>query len=141
MKKKFLVLTTALIMAFSATFAHDTKSVPTAIKNELQQQFNNADDVQWETASNFYKATFSIDGHALKAFYAFDGKMIGLSRNIAVDQLPMVLIKEVKEKSANSTISELFELLTDRGTEYYISYQNGKDIKTYKSTGTDWVRY
>lgn len=141
MKKKFLVLTTALIMAFSATFAHNATPVPAAIENELHQQFAGASDVQWQATDNFYKATFTIDGHSLKAFYSFDGSMIGLSRNITVYQLPMALIKEVNEKAANNTITDLFELLTDRGTEYYITYQNGKDTKTYSSIGVDWVRY
>ena len=141
MKKKFLVLTTALIMAFSATFAHESKSVPNAIVNEWHQQFDNADNVQWQTTANYYQATFTIDGHPLKAFYSFDGGLIGLSRQINVGQLPLALIADVKDKSANSTITDLFELLTDRGTEYYITYKGDKDTKTFQSTGEYWTRY
>ena len=141
MKKRFLVLTTALIMTFSATFAKETPAVPATIVTELQQKFTNANDVQWETTANFYKATFTIDGQSLKAFYSFDGQLIGLSRQINVDQLPMALIKDVKEKSATNTVTDLFELLTDRGTEYYISYKNDRDTKSYKSNGEYWTRY
>jgi hypothetical protein len=141
MKKKFLVLTTALILTFSATFAKETPSVPATIVIELQQKFTNANDIQWETTANFYKATFTIDGQSLKAFYSFDGQPIGLSRQINVDQLPMALIRDVKEKSANNTVTDLFELLTDRGTEYYITYKGDKDIKSYKSNGEYWTRF
>ena len=142
MKKKFLVLTTALMMAFSATFAHDTKLVPNAIVNELHQQFDNADNVQWQTTANFYEASFKLNGQQLKAFYAFDGKMIGVSREINITQLPMALLKEVKEKTATNTVTDLFELLTDRGTEYFITYKNNKAVATtYKSSGDDWIRY
>src|SRR6476660_5475261 len=107
MKKRFLVLTTALIVTFSATFAKETPVVPASIVTELQQKFTNANDVQWETTSNFYKASFTIDGQSLKAFYSFDGLLIGLSRQINVDQLPMALIKDVKEKSATNTVTDL----------------------------------
>ena len=141
MKKRFLVLTTALIVTFSATFAKETPVVPASIVTELQQKFTNANDVQWETTSNFYKASFTIDGQSLKAFYSFDGLLIGLSRQINVDQLPMALIKDVKEKSATNTVTDLFELLTDRGTEYYISYRNDRDTRSYKSNGEYWTRY
>lgn len=141
MKKKFLVLTTALIMAFAASFAKDTPSVPASVITELHQKFTSASDVQWQTTTNYYKATFSINGHQLKAFYSLTGDFIGVSRELNVDQLPMVLIPGVKQKSAGSTITDLFELLTDRGTEYYITYKGDKDSKTYMSTGEYWTRY
>jgi hypothetical protein len=141
MKKQFLVLTAALIMTFSATFAKETPSVPASIVTELHQKFADANDVQWQTTANYYQATFTIDGHPLKAFYSFDGGLIGLSRQINVGQLPLALIADVKEKSANSTITDLFELLTDRGTEYYITYKGDKDTKTFQSTGEYWTRY
>jgi hypothetical protein len=141
MKKKFLVLATTLIMAFSATFAKDNSTVPASIQTELHQKFADANDVQWQTTANYYKATFTINGHQLKAFYSFDGDLIGMSRQINVDQLPMALIADVKEKSATNKITDLFELLTDRGTEYYITYQGDKGSKTYKSTGDYWTRY
>jgi len=141
MKKKFLVLTTALVMAFSATFANDNSSVPASIVTELHQKFADANDVQWQTTANYYEATFTINGHQLKAFYSFDGELIGMSRQISVDQLPMALNADVKDKSATNKITDLFELLTDRGTEYYIKYQGEKGTKTYKSTGDYWTRY
>ncbi len=141
MKKKFLVLTTALVIAFSATFANDTSSVPASVQTELHQKFADANDVQWKTTANYYEAAFSINGHQLKAFYSIDGDLIGISRQINVSQLPMALIAEVKEKSATSKITDLFELLTDRGTEYYTTYKGDKGTKTYESTGDYWTRY
>jgi hypothetical protein len=67
--------------------------------------------------------------------------MIGLSRALTPAQLPMSLVKEVLEKSAANHVTELFELLTDKGTEYFITYNNGKESTTYKSAGSAWVRY
>src|SRR5690242_27737 len=131
MKKRFFVLTAALLMTLSAIFAKDTKPVPAAIVNQLHQKFDNASNIQWETTSNYYEAKFILYGHPLKAFYSFDGEMIGMSRVINIGQLPMALLKEVKEKTSTSTVTDLFELLTDRGTEYFITYKNDKGTVTY----------
>src|SRR4051812_21712050 len=106
MKKKFLVLTTALVMAFLATFANDNSPVPASIVTELHQKFADANDVQWQTTASFYKATFTIHGHQLKAFYSFDGELIGMSRQISIDQLPMTLMDDVKYKSTTNKITD-----------------------------------
>ena len=141
MKKQFLVLTAALIMTFSATFAQDSKQIPKTVVSELIQRFANAQDVQWQATDNYYKASFAVDGQPLRVFYSIDGDMIGVSRTIGIEQLPMALIREVKEKQAAYTVTDLFELLTDRGTEYYITYRGEKDTKTYKSSADYWTRY
>ncbi|HLL41814.1 MAG TPA: hypothetical protein VK369_01695 [Segetibacter sp.] len=141
MKKKILTVTAAILFTLSATFARDIKPVPDAIVSELQQEFKNASNVTWKTTPTFYKATFTVDSNPFEAFFSYQGELIGISRKIAINQLPLSLIKEVNEKSATSGITELFELLTDRGTEYFITYVTGKGQKTYKSMGTSWYPY
>ena len=141
MKKKILTVTAAILFTLSATFARDIKPVPDAIVSELQQEFKNASNVTWKTTPAFYKATFTVDGNPLEAFFSYDAQLIGVSRNITVDQLPLRLIRELKEKGETTEITELFELLTDRGTEYFITYGTGKEQKTYKGMGSSWSRY
>jgi hypothetical protein len=141
MKKKILTVFAAILFTLSATFARDINPVPDAIVGALQKEFKNASNVTWKTTAIFYKAAFTFDGKPLEAFFSYEGQLIGVSRNISIDQLPLGLIKEVKEKGANSEITELFELLTDRGTEYVITYGTDKGQKTYKGMGTSWSRY
>ncbi|MBD0287136.1 MAG: hypothetical protein ICV79_17160 [Flavisolibacter sp.] len=143
MKKRFVVLATAFVLSLSVAFAQEGngKPVPAAIAKELQQEFKDVSNVEWKTTENFYKASFTVDGYSLEAFYSFDGKLQGVSRNISVEQLPMSLVREVKEKMSTYSVAELFELLTDRGTEYFITFKNDKETKTYKSSGGDWIRY
>lgn len=141
MKKKMLVLSTALLMAFGVTFAKDIKPVPESIVKKLTREFKNASNVHWKTTDNFYKATFVADEESYDAFYSFDGQLIALSRPITANQLPMGLGKEVKEKSATHSVSDLFEIWSERGTEYYVTFHNEKGAKTYKSEGTSWVLY
>ena len=128
MKKKFVVLATAFIMSLTAVFAQEDVNVipvPAAIVKELHQEFKNASNVQWKTTETFYKASFTVDGYSLEAFYSFDGQLKGVSRNISVEQLPMSLIGEVKEKTSTHAVTELFELLTDRGNRIFYNLKKG----------------
>ena len=141
MKKKLILFLASFLMTLSVTFAQNIKPVPTSIVNELHQEFKNASNVQWKTTDNYYKASFTVDGNPLDAFYSFEDQLIAVSRNITLEQLPMSLIKELKNKAATNQVTELFELLTDRGTEYFITFKNNKESKTYKSSGYSWTRY
>jgi hypothetical protein len=51
------------------------------------------------------------------------------------------LVKETKKLIGVNQPTQLFELLTDRGTEYLITYSVGKEVKTFKSDGYSWSRY
>jgi hypothetical protein len=141
MKKQLLVLATAFTLTISTAFATTKDPVPETIAAAFQKEFGHTGNVQWKTTPNFYKASFTGNGQVMDAFYNFEGKMIGLSRTLVPEQLPMKLAKEVLEKSAASSITELFELLTDQGTEYFITYTNGKESATFKSDGNAWMRY
>lgn len=141
MKKQLLALFTAAILTVSTAFAATDQPVPNAIVNAFNKEFKHDGDVSWKSTENFYKASFHINGQLLEVFYDFSGKMIGLSRFISVEQLPLTLIKDVMKKSESYTVTELFELLTDRGTEYFVTYSDGADKLVYKSMGSDWVRY
>jgi hypothetical protein len=141
MKKQLLVLTMTLLMTLSATFANNTQPVPALIINELNQKFTNATNIQWKTTEVFYKASFTLSGQQLDAFYDRSGQWIGISRIISAEQLPMFLLLDVQEKTKYYTISELFELVTERGTEYFITYKNHKETKVFKGTSEGWYRY
>ncbi len=141
MKKKILVATTAFLLSISVTFANNLPPVPETIVRELSHEFKNVSNVQWKTTSDYYKASFTVDGRPLDAFYSFDGNLIAQSRKISLDQLPMSLIKEAKEKGAANQVTDLFELLTNRGTEYFITFNSGKNAKTYQSNGYSWNSY
>jgi hypothetical protein len=99
MKKKSLTVLAAILLAVSATFAGDISPVPPTIVNELHQEFKSASNVAWRTTATFYKASFTVDSHPLEAFFSYDGQLIGVSRKLRIDQLPLSLIKEATEKA------------------------------------------
>lgn len=141
MKKKIILLSTALFLTVSAMFAQEVKTIPAFIVKALHKEFTNPGNVQWKTLDQLYKASFTVDGEQLDAFFSFDGTITAISRKLSIEQLPLALKKEAKEKSLNYGISDLFELLTDRGTEYFLVMNNEKETKKFRSEGYDWVRY
>lgn len=141
MKKQLLVLTAAFLITVSSAFATEKNPVPDAIAKAFSNDFRHTGNVQWKTTDAFYKASFTAQGQLIEAFYNHAGKMIGLSRFLSPEQLPLSLIKEVMEKKEKSAVKEIFELLTDKGTEYFITYTDGAAETTYTSDGDAWVRY
>ena len=141
MKKKIIQLTTAMVMTVSVLFAQDVKPLPSHLLKEVEAEFGNVSNLQWKTVDQFYKATFTTDGRQLEAFYTADGTLAALSRRLTIDQLPLTLIKQVKEKTLNYGVSDLFELLTDKGTAYYLTISNEKETRNFKSEGSTWTRY
>ena len=51
------------------------------------------------------------------------------------------LVKQLKEKTLNYGVSDLFELLTDKGTEYFLTISNDKESRKFRSEGSSWTRY
>ncbi len=141
MKKRILVLTAVFLMSLSATFAIDTNNIPESIVKALNNEFQNVSDVEWKSTPDYYKASFIVAGNSLEAFFSYDGILIAQSRKISMDQLPMSLVKEAKEKNSANPVTDIFELLTNRGTEYFITFNTGKEAKTYQSNGNGWNYY
>ena len=142
MKKKLLILGSVLTLAIYSASAATPPDVPALVQNELQREFKGASDVKWKATDRFYKASFSVNGQNLQAFFATDGEFIGVSRNITFEQLPLAISTEAFEKSKDNKLTDLFEISSDRGTEYYMSLQNAKGkTNVYKSGGESWSRY
>jgi hypothetical protein len=49
---------------------------------------------------DFVRATFTMDGSVLFAYFQPDGEMIAVTRNILSDQLPINLMVTLKNKYA-----------------------------------------
>ena len=141
MKKRIIALSTAIIMISSVSFAKDLRPVPASIVTHFEHEFEEANSINWVSTNDFYKAFFTINGLLMEAFYSLDGELMAVSKKITIDQLPTTLLKKAKDKIGSYHVSSIFELLTDRGIEYFISVENGNDKKIFKNSGYSWIRY
>jgi hypothetical protein len=141
MKKRILLLTTAILMIVSISFATNKQPVPQSIVKVFDSRFKTATNVDWTSTANYFKASFTSRERLVEVFYSFEGELIAVSRRIIMEQLPESLIEEMQEKSSNYRVTDLFELSTDGGMEYFVTLENEKEKKTFKGFGNTWTRY
>jgi len=131
-----------MLMVSVTTFAHTMEGVSERIIREFKKEFAEAKDVQWETGKAFVKATFTLHGQVMFAYYSNDAALLAVTRNITTHQLPMRLLTEVKKHYAGYWISDLFEMVSDNETSYYITLENGDAKLILKSTDSlSWQVY
>lgn len=133
MKKSILTWAVILMVGVSTSFAHGIEGVSEKVMNSFKKEFTDAQDVQWESTKDFAKATFSIHGQVMFAYYNGEGSLLAITRNIVASQLPISLLAEVKKNYSEYWISDLFEMSAKDQTTYYITLENGDQKMVLKS--------
>jgi hypothetical protein len=87
MKKILLAALIAVALGTSA-FAADDKKINHAVLNSFTADFKDAENVNWKVDAKYYKATFTLYGEEVIAFYDLDNEFIGSSKVLAFDKLP-----------------------------------------------------
>ncbi len=141
MKKFFLsIITTAFITLSS--FANTVAEVNQTVIKSFQKEFNNASNVEWTLVNGLNKATFTLNGNVLFAFYTNSGERVALTRNLTSDQLPIVLTSELKKNYEGYWITDLFEIATESQTSYYVTLENADQKIVLESVGVQgWQSY
>jgi hypothetical protein len=130
----------AAVKTHKSTIASDDLS--NQIKSSFKNEFNTAQIISWQVTSNFTKLTFSMNGNVMFAFYAPDGELLAVSRNILSSQLPISLTRNLKSDYADYWIADLFEISSDSGNYYYVTLENGDRKIVLRSIGTNaWETY
>ena len=130
--KKIIII---LAVAISSLTAFASENVNSNVLTSFNKEFAGAKDVQWTTASNYYKASFVFNDQFVSAFYQLDGELIATSRNISSLELPINLQTSLKKKYSQYWISDLFEISNNEGTSYYITLDNADSKLVLKSSG------
>jgi len=138
MNKLFLSIATMLMMGVSAFAANNDEVVNQQALRAFKRDFANASNISWEQKETYTKATFSLNGQVLFAYYNTNGDLQAVVRNIVSDQLPINLLSELKNEYSDYWISDLFEIATDGQTTYYITLENSEKRIVLKSQGTSF---
>ena len=141
MKRLFFILTLSLSLTSVRSFANGI-DVSGNVLESFRSSFKNASDVNWTKVDNYYKASFMLNEQYASAFFDQEGKMIALTRNISMNQLPMSLQLSLKKNYSNYWITDLFEMYDEQGISYYVSIENGDATVVLKSnTVSDWYNF
>jgi hypothetical protein len=141
MKTIFLSIATMLMMgvsisAFAAT--NEDGTINELAVRSFKKDFAGASNIVWEQRDTYAKATFSLHGQVLCAYYTTNGDLQAVVRNITSDQLPINLLSSLKKEYGDYWITDLFEMASDDQTTYYVTLENSDKKIVLRSQGTEF---
>jgi len=142
MKKSILSLALMLMIGISSTFANNAEGVNQKVMSSFKKEFANAKDVKWESGKEYVKATFTLNGQILFAYYSESGEMLAMTRNIVSSQLPINLLNDLKKDYSSFWITDLFEMAAGNETAYYVTLESADSIIVLKSSdASNWEQF
>ena len=132
--KKLVTIGAVAVMMFSAfAFATDSDKINARVKAAFLSDFSTASAVSWEKTSDFYFATFTINHIEVNAAYNDAGELLGTSRPLESNQLPMNISLALAKKYEGYTISKkALELTFEGDTRYYVTVSNDRQALKLK---------
>ena len=142
MKKMILSLATVMMMGFSVFANGNDDNVSQEARDAFKKDFVTASNIKWEQKSNLLKATFTMNGQILTAYYYANGELQAVVRNITSDQLPINLLTSLRRDYTAFWITDLFEISSDNQTTYYVTVESSdKKIVLKSSELSSWEVY
>jgi len=135
MKQIKTTLTAIVMLLASTAFAKDDTKVTAKVAAAFQQDFSHASGASWKEKSDFYFASFQLNGVSVDAAYNADGELVGTSRKIDIEQVPLAVSMELAKKYNNYSISsKVIELNFEGQTSYYIDAQDNTQTICLKAS-------
>jgi len=145
--KKFKIVLTGIVMLFAiSSFATepDPVKISQVVKTAFENDFSKASQVIWQKSNEFYFASFTLNNVNVDAAYTESGELIGTSRRISVDQMPLSISLAIAEKYKGYKVDESVVELTFEGTtRYYVNVSNESHelkLKCYSNGDLDIER-
>ena len=139
---KKLVLLLVIVATTQLSFAKGTPANASSVTISFNRDFYRATDVQWQHTAAYDKASFILDSRLMNAYYTPDGDLIGVTRNIVSEQLPLKLLLELKNNYSGLWISDLFEVVNESGDYYYVTLENADEQLILKAKAhKSWKLY
>src|SRR5580765_8535009 len=130
---KKMIMTLAIVVSTLGAFAGE-ENVNPKVLDAFKTKFKSAQQVEWATGKDFYRATFVYNDRHVFAYYNTDGELLGLTRYVSPLDLSLNLQINLKNNYASYWISDLFEVAKNEGTTYYITLENADTKLVLKAT-------
>ncbi|GAO42397.1 hypothetical protein [Flavihumibacter petaseus] len=148
MKKSITGVIAIVLLTLSTAFANTNnrnekkEAVKQRVEKSFKKEFAGAQQATWSKVGAYHKVQFSYNGQVMFAVLNDDGKTMGVYRNILSHQLPINLMTSLKEDYSGYWITELFELVQDNETFYYVHLESAdKSITLRSENGSQWSEY
>ena len=139
--KQMIKIAAAVVMACVFTLGVKANDGTKEIKASFKHDFENAQLMSTEEHDNFTKVVFTLNDQVMTAFYAANGELLAVTRNIISSQLPVSLLVSFKKHYSDYWITDLFEMSRDSQSNYYLSLENADTKMTLRSNGDSWEVY
>lgn len=139
---KKIVFVAGFLMIMMSSWAYPSERVSQKVLNAFKNEFTTAQDVQWETGNNYFKATFTMNEQRIFAFYNVGGELQSIARYISSVQLPVNLFTDLKNDYNKYWISDLFEVSNSEGLHYYVTLETADSkLVMHSGNGGSWSTY
>jgi len=124
------------------SWAYPSEKVSQKVLASFKTEFANAQNVEWETGSNYFRAAFTMNEQRIFAYYDVEGKLLNIARYISSVQLPINLYADLKNDYGKYWISDLFEVSNSEGFHYYVTLETADTkLVMHSSNGGSWSTY
>jgi hypothetical protein len=126
------MLSLLITLLFSvALFAQE--NVPAAVIQAFNQQYPNAESVEWDSEKDGYEADFKIAGQEMEASFDLNGAWLETESDIDKDMLPDAVKRAVSTQFFGQKIEDVEQLSTPQwNAAYKIKLEDGDDkVKVY----------
>ena len=140
MKKILLVL--GLVATMGVCSAYPSERVSQKVLASFKTEFKTAQNVEWETGANYFRASFTMNEQQIFAFYNVEGDLLSVARYISSIQLPVNLFSDLKNNYSKYWITDLFEVSNNEGLHYYVTLETADSKLVMRSSnGGSWSTY
>lgn len=139
--KTILIAVVLFASTFTKSYATDGAAVEPNVLKSFQSTFSTATEVDWSRSEGLYKAVFLLNGQYVTAYFNEDGNMAGVARHIAATSLPVLLQTELKNGYKGQWVTDVLEVTTENGLQYYATLENADTKTTLRATSTTWSLY
>ena len=140
MKKILLVL--GLVATMGVCSAYPSERVSQKVLTSFKTEFTNAQNVEWETGNNYFRASFTMNEQRIFAYYNVNGELLSIARYISSFQLPVNLFTDIKNNYSKYWISDLFEVSNSEGLHYYVTLETADSkLVMHSGNGGSWSTY
>ena len=124
---KVSILSAFMFIAFTMSAFAANNDVSKYLIKQFQKQFGHATNVTWKTTNNFTSATFLLDDEKTSVFYNTGNDLIGVSREITVQDLPKAAQRILSKQYRDKNIASVIDFTEANGNEnYYIQLDSNK---------------
>lgn len=140
MKNKITAFVVFALFVTTSAFAGNIKNNENdKVLTSFNQKFAEAKEVSTSVTNKFVQVRFKMNEQVMFAFFTESGELLGVSRHIITNQLPLALQTEIKVSFPGTWVTELFEYSSENESTYYLTLENADQKILLKSEyGSSW---